>query len=176
MVHFLRCLADLLVMALIYLFFLRGRWRAKGRSVLILHSLLYVYIGAVCCITIMPILASLPVILKNLADYPWQTLNLLPFNDYLNGRGDTVRQIVLNVILMVPFGFFMPLVKKSNLLVCIAQTFFFSLGIELFQPLVFRSGDITDLITNTVGGIAGYFLYLAMRPAIGAVLARIDPQ
>lgn len=43
-----------------------------------------------------------------------------------------------------------------------------SLGIELLQPLLdgFRSADITDLITNTIGGAAGYIFYIIFRPII----------
>ena len=39
------------------------------------------------------------------------------------------------------------------------------LGIELLQPLIdgFRSADITDLITNTIGGIVGYGFYVLFR-------------
>lgn len=50
-----------------------------------------------------------------------------------------------------------------------------SLGIELLQPLIngFRSADITDLITNTIGGMAGYLLYIAFRPVTSWVLARL---
>ena len=41
-----------------------------------------------------------------------------------------------------------------------------SLGIELLQPLInaARSADITDLITNTVGGAVGYSGYVLLRP------------
>ncbi|NLJ94559.1 MAG: VanZ family protein, partial [Clostridiaceae bacterium] len=40
-------------------------------------------------------------------------------------------------------------------------TFLFSLAIELTQPLLHmhRASDITDLITNTIGGIIGYLFY-----------------
>ena len=45
--------------------------------------------------------------------------------------------------------------------------FLMTLGIELLQPLISgtRSSDITDVITNMTGGILGYGLYLAFRPA-----------
>jgi len=133
---------------------------------------MYLYIGLVLYVTLMPIIVKLPLILNNILDYPIQSINLLPFDDYINGRGDTVRQIILNLIMMMPFGFLMPIVKKSKLFICMAQTFLFSLGIELFQPLVFRSGDITDIITNTIGGIIGYLLYLVLKPNVDAFLLR----
>ena len=38
-----------------------------------------------------------------------------------------------------------------------------SLGIELLQPLIhdYRSSDLTDVITNTAGGVLGYGCYAA---------------
>jgi glycopeptide antibiotics resistance protein len=87
------------------------------------------------------------------------------FGDYLAGRGDTVRQIVLNVLMMVPFGFLLPLVKPQKLWTCALWTFTFSLAIELIQPLMLggRASDITDLVTNTTGGILGYLLFMLLK-------------
>ena len=44
----------------------------------------------------------------------------------------------------------------------VLAAFLLSLGIELLQPLLttHRTADITDLIANTVGGLAGYLLFL----------------
>lgn len=74
---------------------------------------------------------------------------------------------MLNVIMTIPFGFLLPLVKKNvKLLKIIFYTFLLSLSIELLQPLIngVRSSDITDLITNVVGGIIGYVIYLIFKP------------
>ena len=58
------------------------------------------------------------------------------------------------------FGFLFPLIKKENIKLpkVILYTFLLSLSIELLQPLIngFRSADITDLITNVLGGVIGY--------------------
>ena len=47
-----------------------------------------------------------------------------------------------------------------------------SLGIELLQPLIngLRSSDITDLITNVIGGIIGYVMYLVFKPLTTKIL------
>lgn len=46
---------------------------------------------------------------------------------------------------------------------CLASIALFTLsvGIEVVQPLLhaFRSSDITDVITNTTGGVLGYALW-----------------
>ena len=41
-----------------------------------------------------------------------------------------------------------------------------SLGIELLQPFFDRSSDVTDLITNVIGGALGYGLYAIFKPII----------
>jgi glycopeptide antibiotics resistance protein len=100
----------------------------------------------------------------------------MPFADYFSGRGDAVRQIILNIIMMMPFGFLLPLVKKQSLLSCLFWTFLFSLGIELTQPLVngIRAADITDLITNTMGGLWGYLLHLVFKPLINKIMCHFE--
>lgn len=100
-------------------------------------------------------------------------MNLVPFIDVLNGRGDFIRQVVLNVIMTIPFGFLLPLVKKNvKLLKIVFYTFLLSLSIELLQPLIngIRSSDITDLITNVIGGIIGYIIYLIFKPLTSKIL------
>ena len=44
---------------------------------------------------------------------------------------------------------------------CLLLTLALSVGIEVVQPLlhVFRRADITDVITNTIGGVLGYALW-----------------
>lgn len=164
-------LVDILALIVIYIAFLYKKWKRNGRDILLVNTLMYVYIGLVLCVTLMPIITSIPFILN----HPYEPINMLPFHDYFNGRGDTVRQIILNVVMMIPFGFLLPIVKKQNILSCIIRTFIFSLSIELLQPLIsgFRVADITDIITNTMGGIIGYLIYLLFKPLVNIVLQRL---
>lgn len=163
-----KCLVDIIALIIIYVIFFLKKWKAKGKDRLLVNTLFYIYMTLVLYVTLMPILVSLPFILN----HPYVPMNLLPFDDYFSGRGDTVRQILLNVIMMIPFGFLMPIVKNQKLFSCILWTFSFSLSIELLQPLIngFRSSDVTDLITNTFGGTIGYFLYLIFRPLVSTIL------
>lgn len=82
---------------------------------------------------------------------------LIPFMDMLGGPIDTI----LNVVLFIPLGFFLPLLyQKYNRISSVALTgFLFSLSIEMIQMFGRGSTDINDLITNTVGTILGYFTY-----------------
>ena len=143
---------------------------------LLANSMMYLYLSFVLYFTLMPIITSLPF----LWNHPYVPMNWIPFIDILKGRGDFVRQVVLNVIMMVPFGCLVPCVKrgKTTFLRVLLDTFLFSLCIELLQPLIdgARSSDVTDLITNSIGGILGYGLYILVRPIIVKLFRFIDDR
>ena len=163
-------LVDFVVLIIIYFLKFYKKWKEKGRDVLFVNTLMYIYLSFVLYFTLMPIITSLPFIFN----HPYDSMNLVPFIDVLNGRGDFVRQVGLNVIMTIPFGFLVPFIKKENvkLLKIVFYTFILSLGIELLQPLIngVRSADITDLITNVIGGIIGYVMYLIFKPLTTKIL------
>ncbi len=162
-------LVDFLVLIIIYFWKFYKKWKEKGRDLLLVNTMMYIYLSFVLYFTLMPIITSLPFIFN----HPYDLMNLVPFIDVLNGRGDFIRQVVLNVIMTIPFGFLLPLVKKNvKLLKIVFYTFLLSLSIELLQPLIngIRSSDITDLITNVIGGIIGYVIYLIFKPLTSKIL------
>ncbi len=166
-----KCFIDIFTLVIIYVIFLYKKWKGKGKDVLLVNTLFYVYLTLVLSVTLMPVITSLPFVFN----HPYVPMNLLPFDDYISGRGDTVRQICLNIIMMMPFGFLITIVKRQKLLTCTLKTLFFSLSIELLQPLIngTRSSDITDVITNTIGGVFGYMLYLIFRPVVNNILSGV---
>ena len=163
-------LIDFIVLFILYIFMFYKRWKVKGKDILFVNTTMYIYLSFVLYFTLMPIITSLPFVFN----HSYVPMNLVPFIDVSSGRGDFIRQIVLNVIMTIPFGFLLPLVKneKINLIKIILYTFLLSLSIEILQPLIsdFRSSDITDLITNIFGGIIGYIFYLIFRPLITKIL------
>ncbi len=163
-------LVDFIFLIIIYFWKFYKKWKEKGRDVLLVNTTMYIYLSFVLYFTLMPIITSLPFIFN----HPYTPMNLVPFIDVTFGRGDFARQIGLNIIMTIPFGFLMPLVKKGNtsLLKIVFYTFLLSLGIELLQPLIngVRSADITDLLTNVMGGIIGYVMYLIFKPLTTKIL------
>lgn len=160
----MKYLIDFTALALLYAFVFFRRWKVKGKEILLVNTLMYIYLSCVLYFTLMPVITSIPFILN----HPYTPMNLVPFIDVSAGRGDFLRQIVLNIIMTIPFGFLFPLTQNrtakftSTVFFC----FFMSLGIELLQPLIngSRSSDVTDLITNVTGGMLGYGLYVIFRP------------
>ena len=169
-------LVDFVVLIIIYFWKFYKKWKEKGRDVLLVNTTMYIYLSFVLYFTLMPIITSLPFIFN----HPYTPMNLVPFIDVTFGRGDFARQIGLNIIMTIPFGFLMPLVKKGNtsLLKIVFYTFLLSLGIELLQPLIngTRSSDITDLITNVLGGIIGYIIFLIFKPLTTKILNYIKDR
>lgn len=153
---------DFAALALLYFLWLCPKWRRCGKRVLAVNTVLFLYLSGVLLVTLMPVIASLPFCFS----HRYVPMHMEPFGDAISGRGDFVRQIVLNVIMTVPFGFLYPLCrraagKKCGLLRCVLMTAALSLSVELLQPLInaARSADITDVITNTAGGLIGYAVY-----------------
>ena len=163
-------LVDFIFLIIIYFWKFYKKWKEKGRDVLVVNTTMYIYLSFVLYFTLMPIITSLPFIFN----HPYTPMNLVPFIDVTFGRGDFTRQLGLNIIMTIPFGFLLPLMKKENtkLLRVVFYTFLLSLGIEILQPLIngIRSSDITDIITNVTGGIIGYIMYLIFKPLTTKIL------
>lgn len=160
----MKILIDVIVLLMIYFFKCYKKWKEKGKDILFIYTTLYIYLSFVLYFTLMPVVTSLPF----LFNHPYRPMNLEPFIDVSLGRGDFLRQVGLNVLMTIPFGFLFPLTKSENakfsktILMC----FLLSFSIEIIQPLISgsRSSDITDIITNVFGGMIGYGFYLLFKP------------
>ena len=82
----------------------------------------------------------------------------------------TLMPVIASIPFMFdhPFGFLFPLTrdKRARFGVTVLFCFLLSFGIELLQPFFDRTSDITDLITNVIGGALGYGLYAIFKPII----------
>ncbi len=93
---------------------------------------------------------------------PIVILNLIPFS--ISGSATRIQN-VLNVFMFIPLGFLLPLIWKEfrKLYKVLLTGMGMSLSIELFQLFSPRVTDIDDLIMNTLGTVAGYFLWLLLK-------------
>jgi glycopeptide antibiotics resistance protein len=97
---------------------------------------------------------------------------VIPFWSYgkaFAGKTFYLKEILLNILLYIPFGFMMPAVfRKMKVWQMILVFLFFSCGIELIQLFgrigVFETDDILD---NTLGGILGLTVYRIFRREAG---------
>jgi len=89
--------------------------------------------------------------------------NLIPFKEmfrYKIGSNLFFKNVLGNMIMFVPFGFFTSYILRETKLrwVCLI-TLIVSVTIELTQTQIGRIFDIDDVILNLIGGIIGYYLF-----------------
>jgi glycopeptide antibiotics resistance protein len=154
---------DFIFLALIYVVLYRKKLRKMEKPDLIKFTVFYLYIAMVLYVTIMPFELSITINTESLAQY----IHTTPFEDFRLNRPGALRECLLNVVMTMPFGFLLPWVKKkSNVIGIGLATLLFSACIEMIQlyyclqgAFHSRSCDVTDLITNTIGGMIGYLIY-----------------
>lgn len=113
----------------------------------IIYMVFGFYFTAVLALVGFPNIASLKI------DF---AVNIIPFLDMVS---DFINAC-LNILLFVPFGFFLPILwdKFRNIKNIALMGFIVTSLIEISQIFTFRTSDINDIITNTVGTIIGYFI------------------
>jgi glycopeptide antibiotics resistance protein len=90
-------------------------------------------------------------------DHQARSLNLIPFAGLSQGARETID----NLIVFIPFGLLLSAnFKRITVWRKLMYIFIFSSAVETIQ-FVFALGvtDITDIITNTLGGLLGLMLY-----------------
>lgn len=101
----------------------------------------------------------------------------MPFRDLarsLDGRPWGLRPALVgvlgNVALFVPWGFFFAFrFRGESWRTLLVVTVAMAVGVEIWQAVTAtgRSSDVTDVLTNTAGGLLGF--------AIGRLLLRLRP-
>ena len=89
--------------------------------------------------------------------------NFTPFKEILRyefGSSYFIKNILGNVIMFVPYGFFVgKFASQKNTKLTIFLLFLASLSIEVTQLLIGRVFDVDDILLNVVGGMLGYLLF-----------------
>ena len=93
-------------------------------------------------------------------------VNLIPFRQLFipNGKID-LAEIILNVVIFIPLGIYAgTLFKRWSFGKNLFFFFLISLLFEILQ-FIFKIGafDVTDIITNTIGGIIGLLMFIAIE-------------
>lgn len=93
----------------------------------------------------------------------FRSINLIPFNDILNGNFNKL-DIVGNIILFIPLGIYLNVINPNSK---VSNNIYKTIGISIaFESTQYIFGlgatDITDVITNTIGGLIGIGIYLVI--------------
>lgn len=145
---FAMCLeAGIAAVILIPVFWVLNRYCFRNSRRAACYLILSLYLAAVDAVVGLPSLLYIRFV---------RNINLVPFaymfSDYRNS--------LLNVLLFVPLGFFLPVLWKwfRSFGRTALFGFGFSLSIELLQLMTPRATDINDLMTNTLGAALGWCL------------------
>lgn len=94
-------------------------------------------------------------------------VNLVPFSEifrYNVGSKMFIYNVLGNILLFVPYGYFVTrYVSGKNLFQIFIVSLITSFTVEVLQVKLGRSFDVDDIILNVVGGIIGYFLFIALN-------------
>jgi glycopeptide antibiotics resistance protein len=124
-------------------------------------GLFVIYLIAITWIILFKVQISLEDI-SHLRDIKLRDINLIPFYDpEIKIKTVFINDIIYNILVYVPFGIYLCLMETrlSNIkkIICF---FIVSLFFETLQYiLAIGTSNITDIINNTIGGIAGIGIY-----------------
>ena len=100
-------------------------------------------------------------------DVNYGTNNFIPFKEILRyevGSSYFIHNVLGNILLFIPFGFFVSYILKTKKpIYIIVITLVTSLVIEYTQLLIGRTFDVDDVLLNIIGGFLGYLVYLIMQ-------------
>ena len=103
-------------------------------------------------------------------DVSFGGVNIIPFKEIFRYEAGTYlfyKNILGNVLLLLPFGFFVGyFIKVKKVSVMLLLTFIVSLSIETIQLSIGRVFDVDDVILNVLGGLIGFILYKVLNKAI----------
>jgi glycopeptide antibiotics resistance protein len=160
--------AVFLVLALVY------AWRLKKKrlDVLVCVALFAIYVFFAVDYAFLPLFFDSEIV-HSIS--PLAQVNLTPFADY------DASQAVGNTMLGVPWGFGLMFVAPLSPRQVLLSGVFFALGIETGQLLLnllygfaYRAVDVTDVVFNLLGVVAGLGLFFVAARLYGAAFAHVD--
>ncbi len=100
-------------------------------------------------------------------DTLWASNNFIPFQEIMRYNINShlfFKNVVGNMLLFMPFGFFASYYLKSEKArLPLFLTLVASVSIELVQLSIGRVFDVDDIILNLLGGFIGYITYSIIR-------------
>jgi glycopeptide antibiotics resistance protein len=100
-------------------------------------------------------------------DANYGTNNFIPFKEIMRyeiGSSYFIHNVLGNILLFIPFGFFVSyIVSSKKPFYIIIITLLTSIAIEGTQILIGRTFDVDDVLLNLVGGFLGYLIFLVLQ-------------
>jgi len=130
----------------------------------------YVYISMIILIVLLP----MPVYKESIEIFKGMYIknNYIPFKSIIQiinnlSLATALKQVMGNIIMFVPFGFFIPILfRKYSIKKYTIICFLIACSIEMSQLVLsniigvrFKITDIDDVILNLSGGVIGYYIF-----------------
>ena len=147
-----------LVIFLTILILVRFAYLTNTKTKIVLHSELFMllFVAYILCLFE----------LVTYSDVSFAGTNFTPFREILRypiGSSSFYNQVIGNILLFVPFGYFVSsLVKVRKFTGIFKMSLIVSSTIECVQYFIGRSFDIDDIILNVCGGIIGFLIYIGI--------------
>ena len=148
---------------LVPVFLIGGRRLFRAGQKIGLYALFGLYLAAMLALVEFTNLMTLNIDLA---------VNIIPFLDML----PNFKNACLNVLLFIPFGIFLPALWSGfrSLRRTVLTGLAVSGVIELAQFFTFRTTDINDLITNTLGAALGFCIAKGFTQSFSTHTAAAD--
>lgn len=96
-------------------------------------------------------------------DVSWSTSNYVPFKEmfrYTIGSRMFFKNVIGNMIMFLPFGFFVAYFLKLNKArYILLLSLIVSVTVETIQKSIGRVFDVDDIILNVIGGLFGFIIF-----------------
>ena len=159
MLEILPSIWPMLVIILVILVTLRIAYLIKSKKKLVLYQelLMLVFIIYILCLFHV----------VTFQDVNYGNNNFIPFKEifrYNIGTSKFIKNILGNIIMFVPYGFFASYyLKNRKVSTVIILSLIISFTIEFVQLYIGRVFDIDDVILNIIGAIIGYIIYISLN-------------
>jgi glycopeptide antibiotics resistance protein len=157
-------------------------FRKKSFVYHVISVIAVVYFAGVISVTLFPIPIDSGRIEANREAGIHIAYNIIPFHSIVQSYSHSyhmvgIRNILGNLLLLLPFGFLMGIAKINKLSKVFLYGFLVSLMIECFQLLLTvaslfayrRAVDIDDLILNTIGCGLGYLVFAGLQEMLNRI-------
>ncbi len=147
-----------ILIAIVIAVSLRLAYLFKGKKKIVLYKELLMLIFIIYALCLFHVVTY--------QDVNFGTNNFIPFKEifrYDFGTPKFIKNIVGNIIMFIPFGFFASyFLKSKKLTLPLILTIILTCTIETVQYYIGRVFDIDDIILNVIGGIIGFLLYVVV--------------
>ena len=154
----------MIIISMIIMVSFRICYLVKSKQSLIIHKELTMLIFGIYILCLFQVVTFQD-------DVSWASNNFIPFKEILRYNITSrlfIKNVLGNLILFAPFGFFTSLyLKVEKMHLPVVLTLITSIAIEIVQMCIGRVFDVDDIILNLIGGILGFFIYDILRIIAG---------